>query len=140
MDQVLEFIQNHALLVSAWVVCLIAIIVTEIKTKTAASTEVSPQQLVELMNENTVKVIDIRSSELFKKSHILNAKNIPWNNQDEAAFKSLNQDKIVLVCQQGQTATTLAGKLQQQGMQDVIVLTGGLSAWQQQNLPLVKGK
>jgi len=137
--ELLSFVQNHLLMVAAWLLCVIAIVVTEILNKTHAPQKCSPQELVDLMNQDLVKVIDIRPAEQFQKSHILHAKNLVWNQKDESAYKAISQ-KIILVCQQGQTATQLAQKLKKQGMHDVSVLSGGLDAWQSNHLPLVKGK
>lgn len=140
MNHALTFIHNHLIMVGAWVICALAIIVTEIKNKASGPTKLSPQQLVELINAGQVKVIDIRKPEQFRAAHILHAKNIPWNQQDEAAFANLNQDKLILVCEQGQTAQQLAIKLKKMGMPEPEILAGGLAAWKQNNLPLVKGK
>ena len=140
MEQVLSFIQNHLALAGAWLLCALAIIIFEIKNRADAPAKLSPHQLVERMNEGGIKLIDIRKPELFRNAHILNAKNIPWNEKDEAAFNSLNQDQIVFVCEQGHTALQLAIKLKKQGLQNLQVLAGGLAAWKQNHLPLVKGK
>ena len=52
----------------------------------------------------------------------------------------MQTERFVLICQQAQTASQLAEKLKKQGFTQVQVLAGGISAWQQNNLPLVKGK
>ncbi|NCX96757.1 MAG: rhodanese-like domain-containing protein, partial [Chitinophagia bacterium] len=93
-----------------------------------------------LLNGQNAKVIDIRTSQNYKQGHILNSKNIPWLGQDENAFKPFQNEAIVLVCQQGQQAARLADKLKVQGFEQVSILEGGLSSWQNDNLPMVKGK
>ena len=92
------------------------------------------------MNNQLIKIIDIRNNQTFRQGHILNSKNIPWQNQDEKVYKTLQNEPFVLICQQAQTASQLAEKLKKQGFTQVQVLAGGISAWQQNNLPLVKGK
>jgi hypothetical protein len=140
MNDILSFAQQHLLLIGAWSLLLVAIILTEMINKRQKAPQVSPQQLVDKMNNQTIKVIDIRNSQNFRKSHILNSRNIPWLSQDTSAFKPLENEAVVLVCQQGQTASQLADKLKKQGFNNVQVLSGGLNTWQQNNLPLVKGK
>lgn len=140
MNEILNFAQQHLLLIVSWIVLFLAIVVTELLNKRLKAPQVSPQQLVELMNQENVKLIDIRNSQNFRKTHILNSKNIPWLNQDDSVFQSVKNESMVLICQQGQSANQLADKLKKQGFQQIKVLSGGLSAWQQANLPLVKGK
>lgn len=137
---IIEFLQGHMLLASIWLVLFIAIIGFEFWNKRQQPQTLSPQALVDLMNQSSVKVIDIRTAQLFKKGHILNSKNIPWLSQDEQPFKSYQNDNIVLVCQQGIQANNLAQKLKQNGFNQVTVLSGGLQEWQSTQLPIVKGK
>ena len=140
MNDLIPFAQQHLTMVIAWCALLIAIVVTEWLNKQQKAPQVSPQSLVELMNNQLIKIIDIRNNQTFRQGHILNSKNIPWQNQDEKVYKTLQNEPFVLICQQAQTASQLAEKLKKQGFTQVQVLAGGISAWQQNNLPLVKGK
>ncbi len=140
MNDLISFAQQHLTMVVAWCALLLAIVVTEWLNKQQKAPQVSPQSLVEQMNNQLVKVIDIRNNQTFRQGHILNSKNIPWQNQDEKVYKTLQNEPFVLICQQAQTASQLAEKLKKQGFTQVQVLAGGISAWQQNNLPLVKGK
>lgn len=140
MNEIISFAQQHIFMVVTWLVLLVAIIFNEWWSKSKQAPAISSQQLVELMNNQDVKVIDIRGNQNFRQGHILNSKNIVWQNQDINPFKSLQNDSIVIVCQQGHSASQLAEKLQKEGFSKVQILAGGLSAWQQSNLPLVKGK
>jgi rhodanese-related sulfurtransferase len=140
MNDMIQFLQGHILQASAWLAILIAIIGVELWNKRQQPKQISPQELVNLINENSVKVFDIRSAQLFKQGHILNSKNMPWLTQDEQMFKAHQNDNLVLVCQQGLQANNLAQKLKQNGFSQVCVLSGGLQAWQNAQLPIVKGK
>jgi rhodanese-related sulfurtransferase len=140
MNEIINFAQQHIFLVVGWLVILIAIVINELLNHRLKAPQISPQQLVELMNNDKIKVIDIRNSQNFRQSHILNSKNIPWLNQDHTVFQSVKNEPIVLVCQQGLTTNQLADTLKKQGFNQIQVLNGGLNAWQQASLPLVKGK
>ena len=61
-------------MVIAWCALLLAIIVTEWLNKQQKTPQVSPQSLVELMNNQSIKVIDIRNNQTFRQGHILNSK------------------------------------------------------------------
>ena len=47
---------------------------------------------------------------------------------------------VILVCKTGQTAAGATKALLQAGFEKVHVLDGGVAAWQQADLPLVKGR
>ncbi len=128
------------LLSAIWFVLIFAIIGVEIWNKRQRPQQISPQEVVNLLNQNAAKIIDIRTVQQFKQGHILNSKNTPWLTQDEKAFQVYQNDKLVLVCQQGLQANNLAQKLKQSGFNEVCVLSGGLQAWQSAQLPMVKGK
>lgn len=140
MHDLISFAEQHLFLFGVWFILLIAIVTTEILNRRQAPSQISSQKLVELLNAQSITAIDIRSPELFKKAHILNSRNIVWNHKDETAFKAFAQEHLVLICQQGQSAMQLATKLKKQGFENLQILKGGLNAWTEQNLPLVKGK
>jgi len=140
MNDMINFAQNHILMLSVWIALFIALIGVELWNKRNRPQQISAQALIELMNEQKAKVIDIRTSQNFKQGHLLNSKNIPWLGQDENAFMAFQNEAIVLVCQQGQQAARLADKLKSQGFEQITILEGGLSSWQSDNLPMVKGR
>jgi len=47
---------------------------------------------------------------------------------------------VVLVCKAGQASGDAAKRLRKAGFERVYVLDGGIAAWQQADLPLVKGR
>lgn len=140
MNNLLDFAQQHWILISCWFILFLGILGIEWWNNRKSAPEISCQQLVEQMNDNTARVIDIRTAQQFKKSHILNAQNIAWMQQDELAFQSLKGQTFILVCQDGRQSNQLAQKLKAQGFEHIEILAGGIQAWQQDNLPLVKGK
>jgi Rhodanese-related sulfurtransferase len=58
-------------------------------------------------------------------------------NKQLAPARSL---PVVLVCKTGMTATGAAKRLVKAGFEKVYVLDGGIEAWRQAGLPLVKGR
>ena len=129
----------HILMLSVWLALFVALIAVEWWNKKNRPQQLSNQTLVELMNENKIQLIDIRTSQNFKQGRILNSKNIPWLGQDESAFTKLQTKDIVLLCQTGQQSARLADKLLKNGF-NVRILEGGLNGWQNDNLPITKGR
>jgi len=141
MDTYLEFAGNHPLLISALVFSFFFLIYTELQRKARGMTTVEPQEAVRLINADAV-VIDLRSAEAFARGHIVNAKNVPFEDL------SANKDKItryakksiVAVCDAGVTSGKVVDSLRKSGLENVYGLKGGITAWTQANLPLVTAK
>ncbi len=120
----------------------IAILFNEISALFRGYKGLRPAELTGLINRDSALVVDLRPFADFDKGHIAGAKNVlmtqfdPENPQLKIA-KSL---PVVLVCKTGQGAGTAAKRLRKAGFEKVYVLDGGIAAWQQADLPLVKGR
>ena len=89
-----------------------------------------------LINEGA-QVIDVRESDEFDVGHITGAKNIP-NNDIERRSNEISSDRpIILTCALGQNSPSAGEKLQEQGLKDIYILSGGLTTWAETGLPLV---
>lgn len=139
MDQLGQFIINHWQLWLALVVILLLIFINEFISQRQKSKQVSPQQLVDLINNENALIIDIRETELFKKGHISQSINAKAEDFSTTKMDKFKGKEMVLVCSRGIQASTLAQKLSKQGFQPT-VLAGGIEAWSNADLPLVKGK
>ncbi len=141
MDTYLEFAGNHPLLVSALVLSFFFLIFTELQRRARGMVNVEPQDAVRLINSDAV-VIDLRSPEAFARGHIVNAKNMPYEDLPANTDKIAKYAKkaIVAVCEAGMTSTKVVDSLRKTGLENVYGLKGGINAWTQANLPLVTGK
>ena len=90
------------------------------------------------MNHENAVVFDLRDAEAFKKGHIIHAIQAGTTEIQATKMKPYQTKPIILVCARGQQSTALGMKLRQQGYTQVFILEGGMSAWQNAGLPLVK--
>jgi rhodanese-related sulfurtransferase len=138
MEQFIEFVGNHWILSSVWVVLFMLLIISYSKT---SSKMIGVQEATMLLNREEAVVIDIRAKADYKKGHILGSVNIPTNQLDEGA-KGLPKDKskpLILVCHSGVTTASVAQKLHKLGYDNLHRLQGGITSWKGENLPLEKG-
>ncbi len=138
LQQLIEFVSHHWLLVGACVLLLLLILLNEFINHTSGLKKLSATAAVLEMNHRDALVIDLRPKIAFQQEHILGAVSIP--SDDPAKFKRYQSVPIILVCERGLQSATLASKLIQQGFKHTMVLDGGINAWQAANLPLVKNK
>ena len=106
-----------------------------------SGSEVSPSEATLLINRENGIVLDVRSVAEFTSGHIPEARNIPAEKlgdriEELAKFKDR---PIIVHCQTGMRSGGACGELRKQGFARVFNLAGGVGAWQQAGLPLMKG-
>jgi rhodanese-related sulfurtransferase len=139
MNQIIEFIGNHPLVVAAIVAAGLAVVFYELRLRMAGATNVSVADAVRLINKGAL-VVDVRKPDDFAAGHIVNARNVALDKLqqgDDALGKK--KDKILLtVCDTGASAGRAAGLLRQAGYENSFSIKGGLLGWRAENLPVVK--
>jgi len=137
MDQLIEFITNHPFLVGSFILVLTLFIRNETQR---GGRSVSPQQLVDLVNQAGAVVVDVRDSKEFAAGHIVDSINIPFSSM-ESRWEELTkyQNKhVIIACKMGQHANAAGTVLRKNGFEHVLKLTGGIMEWRNQSLPVVK--
>ncbi len=141
-DELLAFAQRHPLLALALVGITVALAYTEVARLMRGFAGLRPAELVVLMNRDNALVIDLSPSGDFEKGHIAGSKSVQASQFDPeskqlAAAKAL---PVVVVCRTGMNAGGAAKRLKKAGFEKVYLLEGGIQAWRQADLPLVKGR
>lgn len=143
MDQLLEFAGNHLLLAIIWLVLVMLIIGSWLKSKLSPIKAISPTELTLKVNRENAVVLDIRGEEDYRKGHITDARNVKLDQIDKQPLTGLEKQKdtpIIIVCQVGVAAQKAAAALAKQGYSQVSILQGGMNAWTGASLPVVKTK
>ena len=136
MEQLIEFTINHPMLIGAFVVLLIALVVTEARK---GGKSVSVHEATRLVNQEDAVFLDVREKKDFNAGHMVDAVNIPLARLKE---RSVEIDKhktkpVIIVDAMGQHSGSAAKILKEAGFENVVRLKGGVSSWQADNLPLV---
>jgi rhodanese-related sulfurtransferase len=141
-ESLLAFASQSPVLSLALIGLTIAIIYTETARFFTGYKSATPASLTALINRDDAQVFDVSATADFEKGHIVGAKNIvlsqigPENKQ----LAKAKEQPVVLVCRTGVQSADAAKKLVKAGFAKVFWLDGGIAAWQQADLPLVKGK
>jgi len=120
----------------------VALVYTEISRLFRGYKALRPAELTQLVNSENALVVDLSASNDYEKGHIAGSRNVLPSSFDPenkllAAARSL---PVVLVCRTGQASAGAAKRLKKAGFEKVYWLDGGVAAWQQADLPLVKGR
>ncbi len=100
---------------------------------------ISIPQAIDISNKQDVYWIDVRSYLLFRKGHIVHAKNIPLNEIKKRTSSIPSNRPLFLISSNGKDlksdTMTLLNSL---GYKKVFVIDGGMEDWIQNNLPIIK--
>ncbi len=132
----IEFATNHYLLTGAFVILLGLLIATELSK---GGRSLSTGELTALVNRDEAIVIDVRAKKEFTSGHIVGSVNFP---QDKILTRTAELEKfkpktLIIVDAAGQHAGHTARELLKSGF-NAAKLSGGISSWRGDNLPLVK--
>jgi len=137
MEQFIEFATNHWILVGLLAGCF-ALLAWDGSEK--AGPKVGTHEATRLINQENALVLDIRDKKDFQGGHLVDSMNIP-NAQINNRLGELEKYKaspVIVVCKAGQTASSAAKILKENGFTEVYRLGGGIMEWSGNNLPLVK--
>lgn len=136
----MEFILHNILLIGLAIGSGIMLVWPMLRRNAGAGASLSPTDAVLLINRDNAMVLDVRDEAEYASGHITDAKHIPLAQLEERLGEIRKfKDKPVLVsCQVGVRSGKAAGILQKQGFSRVYNLQGGLNAWQQAKLPVVR--
>lgn len=121
-------------------VLLMLIYVFAFTERTKGGKPISVSEAVSLMNSDQAVLVDVRPSNEFQAGHIHGAMNIP-HSKLTGRISELEKcrSKIVLLADQmGQHAGGAGRALTKEGY-NVRRLSGGMTEWQGQKMPMVQG-
>ena len=132
-------IQNWYLFVALLVVAGL-LIADPLLRQASGVKSVSVMEMPRLTRERCV-IVDISDPGEFKKCHIPDAINLPVKSlsQDQKAIEKHKKRNVIIVCRTGNKSHPVAKQLIRNGFEKVYVLSGGMTAWQKENLPVKSG-
>ncbi|AIR89090.1 rhodanese-like domain-containing protein [Pseudomonas cremoricolorata] len=136
VEKLLQFATDNLLLVAIFVVLLVLLLLNEMRR---GGKSLSNGQLTALVNADKAVVIDVRPSKEYAAGHIVGALNIPHDKLlgRVGELEKYKGKTLILADTMGQQAGALCRELLKSGF-DAARLSGGVSSWKADNLPLVK--
>lgn len=142
LDELLAFAGRHPMLSGALVLITLALIYTEIARLLRPFKGLRPAELTALVNREDALVVDVSATADFERGHIAGSRNAPASGfgPEHKLVAGHRERPVVIVDRTGMASGPLAARLKKAGFASVYVLDGGIAAWQQADLPLVKGR
>lgn len=137
MENLSEFIVNHWVLVTLFVILSAMLMSDSLNQKISGMKPVTAAQAVQLVNQQKGLFLDIREKGEYSKEHIAESTSMPLSTlaDNMGSLKDKSQP-IILICASGQRARGAAKQLSKNEFSQVYVLTGGLNSWREAKLPL----
>ena len=138
MQQLLQFLSEQWLYVAGFIIVLVLLLINELHGAKKSAKKCTSAMVTQLLNKENAQLIDVRDKADFKAGHITGSQNISIADITDNAVKLEKDRPIVVICKLGQRAQSAAMLLKKQGYSNVMVLAGGLTAWRNDGLPVVK--
>ncbi|MEX3956512.1 rhodanese-like domain-containing protein [Trinickia sp. EG282A] len=100
----------------------------------------SAAEATQLINRRNAVVVDLRPAADYTSGHLPSARHLDFSEL-QAKIGQIAKNKaspVLLVCQNGLQSNKASRIVREAGYTEVHVLQGGLNAWQQAGMPVVK--
>ena len=136
----MDFVADNLFLVTLFLILLTAIVITEAKKLTKKYKDLTPTEAVQLLNHESAVMLDVREAGELGGSGIRDAKHISFSTLSDrfSELIKLKDKPVIAFCMNGFKSPKACGLLCRQGFTKVYSLKGGIAAWKEANMPVVK--
>ena len=132
-----DFLIKNMYILFFLLIIIVLIIYIEIKKNSSKNYSINVKDAIELINGKNATVIDVRNKKVFNESHIINAKNIPYENNQNIKKNLLIYKKkiIIIVSNNNDTSIKIINILKNINIKNVKYIHNGMEAWNNDELP-----
>lgn len=137
MEQYIEFIGKNPMLFIILAVIVGMIIWTEARRFTHGFKDLTPLQVVQMMNHDNALLLDVREDAELNQGRIAGAKHIPLSvlKQRVEELRKYHEKPIITFCRSGNRSMQASSMLKKNQFENVFHMKGGLLAWESAQLP-----
>lgn len=134
----MEFIAQNWVLIAGILVVAFLLVSEPLRMKLSGIEAANVFDAVSLSNHDSGIFVDVRETKEMATGVISGAYRVPLSNFDKNATQldKFKEKPVIVYCRSGNRSIGAAGKLRKKGFTRVYSLTGGILAWQKENLPL----
>lgn len=100
-------------------------------------TNISAREVAQKLQDDSIRLIDIRESDEYLRSSVAQAESMPLSIISKHPI-SISEKPIVFTCQSGRRTKMNEQLLEKVAQAPAYVMEGGMTAWNKENLPLLK--
>jgi rhodanese-related sulfurtransferase len=91
--------------------------------------DVSTEEAKELIDNQEVVVLDVRTTEEFQAGHIPNATLLPLQELEQRLSELIKDESYLVVCRSGNRSAQASEILTNNGFKNIYNMTGGMGSW-----------
>jgi rhodanese-related sulfurtransferase len=136
----MQFVVNNWYLILGIIVVLAMLAWGPLSQLLHGVQQVTTAEAIRMLNHEKGLLLDVREPDEYRSGHIPNALNLPLSGL-AGGLKQLDKHKarpLIICCRTSQRSARAAVTLRKHGFPSVQVLTGGITTWQGENLPVEK--
>ena len=136
----MEFVVTNWYLFVALIVILFMLFGSSLTLAMNGVKSVNVTEAVQMVNHQKGVLVDVCEAAEYQQGHIPGTVSMPLSNfAARSGELQKHKDKpVIIVCRSGNRSGRAAVMLRKQGFESVYNLSGGVSAWQRENLPMEK--
>ncbi len=136
----MQFVIKNWYLFLALGVVLYLLVVPVLRQRLAGIRGLNPTEAIQLINRDNGVVVDVCEPQEYAAGHVVRALNVPLSNLKARVteLEKYRDRPIILACRSGNRSLKAAFELHRHGFTKVYSLAGGITAWQNANLPVEK--
>src|SRR5579862_3254991 len=140
MQEVINFLSHHLLLTNIAILLLLLVFIIEWMRGRRQIFSITPAQTTQMINRDQAVVIDLRGQEAYQQGHIIDALCFSPADLQQSLQKieKFRAKPLIFIANTGLEAQKIAAKALKQGY-NAYALSGGIRAWIEAQMPLIKG-
>lgn len=138
IQKIIAFTQAHWHICAVFAATLLLVIWEELKNNISGMTKIAAKDAPLLINRENATIFDLREAKMFAAGHILGSVNVAKSDPESKQIITYKSKTVILLDTTNVLAAAFGNKLKKQGFTKIIILDGGIPAWQNAGLPLVK--
>ena len=141
LESLVAFAGRHYILSALFVLCLVMLIYTQIRIMLSPVKAISSGKATDLINNANAVPVDLRTDKALPQGISPGAVNLPVKLVNEGNFGAIDRYRnvpLVIVDQSGVSSFDAARTIRKAGFPEVYALAGGIGAWTDERMPLVK--
>ena len=91
--------------------------------------QITTAELKNLLSDQNIQFVDVRTPGEFKGNHIRQFKNIPLHQLEQKSSSLSKDEQVVVICQSGMRSNNATKVLKKLGFKTIANVKGGMSAW-----------
>lgn len=137
-----NFIFKNILIVTLLILSIVILLIIEIKLFFDSKNSITINEVLNLINNNTGIIIDIRDINQFNTSHILSSINIPYNKivNNLNLIKKHKNKVIIILAETDSEAQKCIQIIKKNSLCNVRYIANGIKSWKKNDMPTISIK